>query len=103
MVLYMGLDVTKPVFRVSENQSVHLQRLASKLEILIVESLDTIQEVNKKGADQTAQMRSLVCAFVVRKSQKTCFLASRPMCGLVCDRHVALLVIFTSMCVFVFL
>ena len=28
----------------------------------------TLQNVNNKGADQTAWMRRLVCAFVVRKS-----------------------------------
>ena len=32
-----------------------------------------------KGADQSAQMRRLVCAFVVRKPPKTDFLASRPI------------------------
>ena len=30
-----------------------------------VHPLDTIQFVNSKGADQTARMRKLVCAFVV--------------------------------------
>ena len=32
---------------------------------------------NNKGADQTARMRRLVCASVVRKPPKTGFLASR--------------------------
>ena len=31
-----------------------------------------------KGADQTAHMRRLVCAFVVRKPPKTGFLTTRP-------------------------
>ena len=35
--------------------------------------------MNNKGGDQTARMRRLVCACVVRKSQKTGFLASRPI------------------------
>ena len=35
--------------------------------------------MNNKGADQTARMRRLVCAFVVRKPPKTGFLASRPI------------------------
>ena len=35
--------------------------------------------MNKKGADQTAQLRRLVCAFIVRKPPKTGFLASRPL------------------------
>ena len=41
--------------------------------------LDTIQRVNNKGADQTALMRRLVCACVVRKPPKTGFLKSRPI------------------------
>ena len=36
----------------------------------------TFQKANNKGADQFAQMRRLVCAFVGRKAQKTSFLAS---------------------------
>ena len=39
---------------------------------------DTFQKANNKGADQSAGMRRLVCAFVVRKPPKTGFLASRP-------------------------
>ena len=39
---------------------------------------DNFQNVNNKGADQTAQMRRLVCACVVRKPPKTGFLTSRP-------------------------
>ena len=35
--------------------------------------------MNNKGADQSAWMRRLVCAFVVRKLLKTGFLASRPI------------------------
>ena len=35
--------------------------------------------MNNKGADQTARMRRLVCAFVVRTTLKTGFLASRPI------------------------
>ena len=52
------------------NQSPQLQRLARKL---------TFQKAYNKGADQTAQMRRLVCAFVVPKSPKTGFLVSRPI------------------------
>ena len=36
--------------------------------------------MNNKSADQTARMRRLVCAFVVRKPPKTGFLATRPSC-----------------------
>ena len=38
----------------------------------------TFQLANNKGADQTARMRRLVCACVVRKPPKSGFLASRP-------------------------
>ena len=37
------------------------------------------KKANNKGADQTAWMRRLVCASVVRKPPKTGFLASRPI------------------------
>ena len=39
----------------------------------------TLQKWNNKGADQSARMRRLVCACVVRKPPKKGFLASRPM------------------------
>ena len=43
-------------------------------------SLDgTFQNLNNKGADQTARMCRLVSAFVVRKPPKTGFLLSRPI------------------------
>ena len=38
---------------------------------------DTFQNANYNGADQSAQMRRLVCAFVVSKLPKTGFLTSR--------------------------
>ena len=34
---------------------------------------DTFQNVKNKGADQSARMRRLLCAFVARKPQKTGF------------------------------
>ena len=40
---------------------------------------NTFQKANNEGADQTARMRRLVCACVVRKPPKTGFLASRPI------------------------
>ena len=43
---------------------------------------DTFQETNNIGADQTARMRRLVCACVVRKPPKTGFLALWPMLDL---------------------
>ena len=39
---------------------------------------DTFQKGNNEGADQTSRMRRLACACVIRKLQKTGFLASRP-------------------------
>ena len=39
----------------------------------------TFQNLNNKGANQTARMRRLVCACVVRKPPKTGFLASGPL------------------------
>ena len=39
---------------------------------------NSFQYANNKGADQTARMRRLVCAFVVRKHTTTGFLATRP-------------------------
>ena len=43
-------------------------------------SYGTFKKANNKGADQTARMRRLVCACVVRKPPKTGFLATRPKC-----------------------
>ena len=39
---------------------------------------DIFQKANNKGADQTARMGRLVCAFVVRKPPKTSFVAWGP-------------------------
>ena len=43
-------------------------------------SYDNFEIATNKGADQTARMGRLVCAFVVRKPLKTGFLRSRPIC-----------------------
>ena len=64
------------------NQPAQLQRLArkSKYRLLCSQSrYDTFQKANNKGADQTARMRRLVCAFVVCKPPNTGFLESRPI------------------------
>ena len=61
------------------NQSPQLQRLARKLKFHLKFTYDTFQKANNKGADQTAWMRRLVCACVVRKLPKIGFLASRPI------------------------
>ena len=51
-----------------------------KIEISPAASLHMIlSKKQKKGADQTARMRRLVCACVVHKPPKTGFLASRPI------------------------
>ena len=39
---------------------------------------NTFQKANNKGAYQTARIRRLICAFVVRKTPKTGSLTSRP-------------------------
>ena len=38
-----------------------------------------VQIANNTGADQTARLRRLVCAFVIRKPPKTEILATRPI------------------------
>ena len=51
-----------------------------KIEISPAASLHMIlSKKQKKGADQTARMRRLVCTCVVHKPPKTGFLASRPI------------------------
>ena len=73
---YMGLNATKPVFRVSVNlrgtqislliyrdQLEHWKFACSKFRY------DTFPKVNNKVAVQSARMRSLVCAFAVHKQQ----------------------------------
>ena len=40
-----------------------------------------MEAANNKGADHTARMHRLVCAFVVRKPPKTGFLTTRPNLG----------------------
>ena len=62
------------------NRSSELQRLARILKFCLKHKFRyaTFQKANNKGADQTARMRRLVCACVVRKPLKTGFLASRP-------------------------
>ena len=68
-----------PTMRISK-QSPQLPRLARKLKFACSKFRhDTFKYGNNKGADQTARMRRLVCAFVVCKPPKTGFLASRPI------------------------
>ena len=80
----MGLDVTKPVFGVSDKARLKPVSSATetsfKIGISLVASLNMIfsEKVNNKGADQSAWMGRLVCTFVVPKSPKTGFLALRP-------------------------
>ena len=62
------------------NQSPQLQRLARKMTSICTKlRYDSFQKGNNRGADQSAWMRSLVCACVVRKPPKTGFLVSRPI------------------------
>ena len=58
---------------------------SQKIEISLVANLDMIlssKPINNNGADQTAQMRRLICAFVVGKPTETCFLTLRPKLSL---------------------
>ena len=62
------------------NQPAQLQGLARKLKFHLQQVyIWYFQKANNKGTDQSARMRRLVCAFVVRKPPKTGFLASRPI------------------------
>ena len=82
----MGLDVRKPVFVVSNKVRFKPTCLATettqKIEIVLVASPDTFQYMNNKGADQTARMHRLICAFIVRAPPKTGFPTSRPICDI---------------------
>ena len=61
------------------NQSPQLHRLARKFNFTCSKLIyDTFRKANNKDADQTARMRRLVCACVVRQPLKTGFLAWRP-------------------------
>ena len=70
---YMGLVATKPIFGVSS------KRDSNQFPQLEMFRDDAFQNAKNKGADQSASMRRLVCAFVVRKPPKTGFLALRPI------------------------
>ena len=62
------------------NQSPHLQRPARKFNFACWKFRYGTFPISKtEGADQTAWMHRLVCAFVVCKASKTGFLASRPI------------------------
>ena len=68
-----------PSKRVS-NRSPQLHRLARKLKFYGIRGqIWYFPKANNIGADQTARMRRLVCAYVIRKPQKTGFLALRPI------------------------
>ena len=52
------------------NQPVQLQRLAKIMKFALKEiDYYTVQKTNNKGADQTSQMRRLVCVFVIHMQQ----------------------------------
>ena len=59
--------------RQDSNQPAQLRRLAS-LKFSEVANCYTIKAANNKGADQTAWVRRLICAFVVRIWHETGFL-----------------------------
>ena len=76
----MGPVATKPVLWISDKvrfkPTCSTTEASLKIEILLVAGLAYIasfQKGNNKGTDQTARMRRLVCAFVVRKPPKQVF------------------------------
>ena len=62
--------------RLEPGQSPQLHRLSRNF-ACSKPGYDNFQKAINTGADQTAQVRRLVCACVIRKLPKTCFLASR--------------------------
>ena len=80
LVAYLGFDAAKPVFGVADKAGLKpvssATETSKKIKILLVR-YDPFQNLNNKGADQSALMRRLVCAFVVHKPPKTNFLTSR--------------------------
>ena len=80
----MGIDVTKPVSWGSEKSRLKPVSSATtesswKIVILLVASLDMIlSNTQKKGADQSAQIGRLVCAFFVRKPRRQVFFGQDP-------------------------
>ena len=61
----------------SSSQYHQLQRLAGKFKFRLWQDyIWYFPKANNKGADQTARMRRPVCAFAVRKPQKTGFLVT---------------------------
>ena len=72
----MGLGATKPVFGVFDKATLKpvssVTETSKKNEILLIASLynDSFQNASNKGADQSAWMRRLVCAFVDRTPRR---------------------------------
>ena len=75
--MHLGLDATKLYLSLGSppkrdsNQSTQLQRLVKKWNFACSKCrYDIFQKFNNKCVDQAAQMRKLVCAFVVRKLRR---------------------------------
>ena len=75
MFLYLGCDLRKPVFGVSDQvipkPACSATETSQNSEILLVASFDNDifqYKANNKGADQTVLMCRLVCTFVVGKT-----------------------------------
>ena len=67
-------------FATIQNPAVYLSGArVSIFSTLVPRLYGTLHKANNKGADQSARMRRLVCACVVRKPPKTGFLASTPI------------------------
>ena len=78
----MSHDATKSVFGVSEKVILKPVSSVTGTSCNFACSkfgYDTFQNAKNKGADQSARMRRLVCAFTVCNPPKTGFPASRPI------------------------
>ena len=79
VVAIMGLDVRKPVYRVTDNERLKSDCSATET-IARISKLNyyTFQIVNNKCADQTGRIRRLICSFVVCMQQSQVFLHRGP-------------------------
>ena len=94
----MGLDATKPIFVVSDKARLKLKRLARKLKMLLVASLDMLLS-NLLITKALISLRADWSVLLLFANPKTGFLASRLIwrmhvsqgCSLVRDHSVTLL------------
>ena len=92
-----ALVATKPVFRVSDKARLKPGSSATDWNFGRRKfRYDTLQLANNQGADQTARMHRLVCAFVVRKPPKTGFLSAKPIWNTLSNTKASCLNYFAS-------